>query len=257
MKSTDHNINNPLKTLSIDLQRTVESWRMPKVVGSMSQEEYDLIAIKDPNSIYIVHTPDGKTLLYLGEHLIESPKINNKYYMGMTENGEYTIYVDQNAGTGDYFTGMQNLIPVCTYADPQVAMDQLVKFNKVGSHMDRDYSLYTMIKNYIEKEISTHELIVGILVEFNYREDCRLQNIIEFAVGHNAHRSIREFPTFYSYQIREMKEMKPESLFVLYSNLYDLIVKYDFFRDKKYQDIENLNLSDELTDITKVMLFLQ
>lgn len=256
MKSTDHNINNPLKTLDIELQRTIDAWKMPSVVGIMSKEEYDLIAIHDPTHIYIVRTEDGKTQLYLGDSLIEPPKVNNKYYMGLNDRAEYVVYMDQNAGTGEYFSGTQNLVPICAYDNPQVAMDQLVKFNKVGSHLNRDFSLYTMIKNYIEKTISTHELIIGIMVEFNYQEDCRLQNIIEFAVGHNAHKCAWEFPAFYSYQIKEMKENKPESLFVLYSNLYDLIVKYNFFKDKKYQDLDNLTLSDEISDITKVMLFL-
>lgn len=255
MNSTDHNINNPFQKSCINLLKTVESWKMPTFVGYISQEEYDLIKIHDPNSIYAVNTDNG-VVLYLGDIKIEAPEIKNKYYIGMNDNKEYVVYMDQNSGTGDYFTGLQNLVPICTYADPQVAIDQLSKFNRVGSHNYRDISIYSLLKSYIDKEISTHELIISILVEFNFREDPRLQNLIEFAMSHNVHKCMKEFPAFYSGQIRVMKDNKPESLFVLYSNLYDLVVKYNFFKDKKYQELsDDLNLSTEINDIVKTVYF--
>ena len=146
------------------------------------------------------------------------------------------------------------LVEICTYDNPQSAIDAIAKFNKVGSHIQRDFDIYSVINNYIQKDISTHELITSILMVYNFREDPRLQNIIEFAIAHNAHKCMKEFPSFYADQITRMRDHKPESLFPLYSNLYDLVVKYNFFSDRKYQS-DDLDLSTEISDISKIMIF--
>ena len=51
-----------------------------------------------------------------------------------------------------------------------------------------------------------------------------------------------------------MRDNQPKTLFPLYSNLYDLIVKYNFFTDKKYSN-EDVNLSKEISDIYETMMF--
>jgi hypothetical protein len=250
MKSTDYNINNPFKKVELDLLRTIPSWNILNILN-ITQEEYNLIQIHDPHTMYIISDSDtGK--VYLGDILIEEDCTINKYYMGINDRKEYVVYVDQLAGTLD---NRSQLVEICAYDNPQSAIDALYQFNKVGSHIKTDFDIYGIIKSYIEKNISTHELIISILVVYNFREDCRLQNIIEFAVSHNAHRCMKEFPSFYADQISRMRDNKPESLFPVYSNLYDLIVKYDFFSDRKYQNIDDLDLSSEIRDINKVIAF--
>ena len=249
MKSTDHNLNNPLKTVDIELLRTVESYHMPNI-EAVSQEEYDLIQIHDPNTIfYITNSKDGR--FYIGDMLIIPDNTINKYYLNIDTNKKYVIYVDENAGKT---FASQYLIPICSYDDPQVAINELTKFNKVGSHIDRDFDIYNIIASYINKDISTHEFIISIMIVFNYREDPRLQNVIQFCMGHNANRCMKEFPAFYSELLPIMRDNQPKTLFPLYSNLYDLIVKYNFFTDKKYSN-EDVNLSKEISDIYETMMF--
>lgn len=250
MKSTDHNINNPLKCICIDLLRTVESWDFPNTL-KVTQEKYDLIQIHDPHTIYtITDSSDGRS--YYGDALIINDNVSIKYYLGQNDKNEYVIYVNQLAGTGN--NNVQQLVPICAYNDPQTAIDALSKCNKTGSHIKRDLDIYNIIKSYIDKYISTHEFIISIIAAFNFKEDPRLQTLIEFAVGHNSHKCSREFPPFYADQLPRMRDYYPESLFVIYSNLYDLIVKYNFFKDKKYEDV-NVNLSKEITEIFKIMLY--
>ena len=250
MKSTDHNINNPLKVMNLNLLKTIERLSLPETV-SLPQEVYDIMAIHEPNTAYIINdSEDGR--MYIGDKLIMPIKNINKYFIGQDSSGNYIIYINQ------YFNShklTQSLIPICTYDDPQTAIDALSRFNKVGSHHKRDFKVYLMIRDYIDKLISTHDLIVGIMTIVNYDNDPRLQEILAYAVAHNVNKSMKEFPAFYADQIAILRDRCPDSLFPIYSNLYDLIVKYNFFNDRKYQSgDEDINLSEEISDVFKILL---
>jgi len=245
MRSTDHNINNPLKTIDIDTFRTINSWNSFKFI-SITQEEYDLMQIHEPYTLY--HIKDSKdNRYYVGDMLIENEIKKVKYLLSIDDNKLYTIYMNQV----DTYNNSE-LIPICSYEDPQVAINKLSEFNRVGSHFDKPLMIYNILINYIEKIISTHEFIIGILDIFGYKEDPRLQDVIQFIVGHNEHKWQKEFLPFLSNEISRMRDLYPDSLYPYYSNLYDLIVKYNFFTDKKYNETD-VNLSKEIDEIIKIM----
>ena len=245
MHSTDYNINAPLKKLEIELQRRVSSWKFPTHI-LVTEEEYNLMKIHDPHTIY--HIKDSNTdRSYYGDILIQGESFNIKYLMSIDDN-KYIIYTNVLAGT----SSKADLIPLCIYDDPQIAINKLSEFNRIGSHYKIDLDIYNMIVNYINKDISTHDLIIGILVTFGYREDPRLQNAIQFIVGHGGNKCMKEFPPVLVDQITRMRDLYPDSLYPFYSNLYDLIVKYDFFMDVKYKE-DGINLSKEISEISKII----
>lgn len=254
MKSNNSNINNPFKVNEINLQEQICSTNINVV--NVSKEEYDLMIIHDPTTIYVTTDKFGRILTYIGDCMIENNNIINKYYISIDDKNIYTIYMD-NAVTDfkNNFLGYQKLIPICRYNDPQDAIDALAKFNKIGSHNKIDFDIYNIIKSYIDKNISTHEFIIGILIIFNFKEDPELQVIIENCISHNANNCNYEFPINYSIYILKFKKYHPYSLFRIYSDLYDLLLKYDFFKDKKYQNnFDNLDMSNVISEISKISL---
>lgn len=254
MKSTDHNINNPLKSIEIDLLNSVENLSVPSMIP-ITQVDYDNIKMHDPTTYYVITDYNGKRV-YLGDMLIEDDsKVNRviyRYYLGLNDADQYIIYVNELAGTCD---NIEKLVPVCAYDNPRSAMDALARFNKVGSHHDEDLNIYNTILSYIDKNISTHEFIIGLMVIFNYNSNSKLQLLNEYAMSYHVDKNMQEFSVSYLEIIARMKKTYPDSLFGLYSDLYDLIVKYDFFKDKKYQkNLDDLNLSIEITDVYQTML---
>ena len=246
MYSTDHNINNPLKTVDIDLLRTVPSWNIFKY-ETYSQEEYDLIQIHDPHTVYMIKD-NNHNRMYIGDMLIEDKTDEIRYFLSIDKDKRYTIYMNTS-----YNREGTDLVPICTYDDPQVALNTLSIFNRVGSHIKPDLDMYNLFINYFDKDISTHEFITGILIIFGYKEDPRLQNVIQFIVGHHAHKCMKELPAFVSCQIDIKGNMFPDSLFPFYSSLYDLLVKYNFFTDKKYHT-KDVDLNKEIADVNKIMI---
>lgn len=252
MNSTDHNINNPMGGSTIELLRMIDA-NVTYTMVCVTQETYDMMSSHDPNTMYIISdSPDKR--IYIGDTLIRSNNTTKKYFIGQEDVNRYIIYMNTKSGN---FIESDYLVPICMYDNAQSAIDALSKFNKVGSHIKLDNDIYNIIISYIDKHLSTHEFIVSIISAYNFKEDPLLQQIIQFAISYGVHKCMKEFPSFFVTQLSRMRTTESRSLLVMYSNLYDLMVKYDFFKGKKYQlDVDTINdidLSKEISDISQAV----
>jgi hypothetical protein len=242
MRSIDHNLNNPML---VDTLCGSEKFSNVSCI-LLSYEEYQLIKIKDPDCIYIIEDhPDQ--LMYLGDRLIERETPKRMYLLGISKFGEYDIYVNETDGKHD------KLIKVCRYDDPQLAITDLNRVNNVGSHHKINFQIYSVIADYISKDISLNDMIIGIISLFGYRDDTRLQSLIQSMISYDANISQTYLPYPLRKDIKMFKNNK-NHLFKFYSDLYDLVLSYNYFLSKEFQkDPEELDLSKVIEKVVKIM----
>lgn len=236
----------------LDNKMVIDQIDLYKLVGtpeyiSVTQEEYDLIQKKDPTAIYIISDTPGR--MYIGDNLLEKEKPKNTYLLGPSNQfGEYILYLNHPDDWVDH------LLEISRYSNPQQAIDALNKFNRVGSHVDSALQTFNLIVCYIQSEITLHELLIGIISLFGYRDDIRLQQVIERATTYDVTRNSRDFSPLMREEIPSWKNDE-NYLFTYYSDLYDVIVKHNHFKGREFHvDPEELNLSNVINDIIKVII---
>lgn len=252
MKSTDHNLNNPTSVDLITLQKTAESWQYPTIWNG-TEEAYKLIQIKDPFTYYIIDDPSNNPMkrprIYMGDHLIQICPDQVKYLIGVNKHGDYEIYMD----TVSY--GCDHLIPIRTYHSPQQAITDITFFNNVGSHTDYAIRSYRVLLSYINREISLNDALIGILVAFGFKESVEIQEVIQTGITYGCNHVDVDLPVPYRDMLPVLRDHAKNFLVKKYSNLYDLMVKWNFFKDEKFKDAQSgIDLSEEIRDITDVMI---
>ena len=248
MRSTDHNLNNPMEVGTINLYPSVDCTKLSEVVR-LPMEMYELIKIKDPTCIYII-TDSLTKKVYYGDWLVEDGRVERIYLLGPSNKfGEYTLYLNETDGIHD------NLIKICRYSDPQVAINDLNKFNRVGSHQQTNLQIYSVVSQYITKDISLHDMLVGIISLFGYRDSIKLQSLLGILQTYGIPTGCRDLPTLLKNDIRGLKKIySNHPLFGLYSDLYDLVVSYNFFKGRDFQkDPDELDLSKVIEKVFVIM----
>lgn len=249
MESTDQNLNEPLRVGDIDLQKEVDSWRSA-IVQVINQEVYDLMNYHDPLTIYVIHDAiDGR--IYLGDHLIQKDSISSKYLVGIDNtNMQYVLYMNIVE------RHMDRLIPICRYNDPEAAFNAMLMATNAGSVDKIVLSLYSVIAAYIDGNVSIHDFIMGIISFGGYKNDPRLQMVIDIATNFGVHQCREDLPVIFKEELSELDDRYDNGMFSIYSNIYNTIVKYNFFKDDKYHNgFERLDLNQPITDIIKVLGF--
>lgn len=223
-------LNHPSQVIQIDLD--MMNANKIKATVHMTQQEYDLLQQRCPVTLYII-TDTGR--LYIGDDMIHREEVTRSYLMTNARGSigeEYEIILNEGQG-------FQNrLTPIGTFKDAQTALNHMNRLNRVGSHQDWALSTYAVTLVYIERSMSLHDLLIGIISLFGWRDDTRLQELIDAANFYSkSHRSmdslairlVEELPGF-------RKHSNP--LFGFYANLYDLIVvtNDNFIRAKKEID---------------------
>lgn len=245
MKSTDMNINNPLSIDSINMQRTTDYQRAPKI-EFISAFLYDRLVSKDPMTIYVISEP-GVERMYLGDILIEEQKTSCKYLMGVDDDThEYLIIMHIKQPNGS------RLVPITRYTDINVAVNVLLKYNNAMSHQKDGLSIYTSISAYIDKFIDINDLIISIIAMYGYKNDPRLQKIINVYNSYHQNNDPLMSSLFIT-QLQSFADTYNNKLFYYYKGLYEVIEKYDFFKDDKYHHGDLPNLSSAVKDIEDVM----
>jgi hypothetical protein len=229
--------------MKIDLINSINNFNYSE---KLSQEEYDLIQNKDPKKIYIVNDK-----IYFGDHLLNNVKSNHKYLLGPANiNNEYIIYLNMANNNSDH------LVEIAKFKGAQNAINALNKYNNIGSHMDNATQINQILISYIQEHITLHELIIGIISSFNWKDSAQLQEVLAFAITHG----ILDYKNKYDLPITlkdDLLIMKNDSnpLFKIYSDLYDLIIKYKCFTNLKFKkNIEDLNLSKAIKEITNIVV---
>lgn len=245
MKSNNQNLDHVLSVNNIDLQREVDSWKVP-TVKKITQDLYDLIQVKDPLTIYVIDgANDGR--IYLGEHLIPKQQTSTNYLVGINQaTKEYVLYMNLIDNYQDC------LIPISRYKNPDDAFDAMTMCMNAGSHQTINLALFTSIAAFIDGYITVNDLILGIISLLGFRNDPRLQTIMEVSISFGVNQNKSDLPALFREELPSMAKRYDNNLFDLYAKIYNIIVKYNFFKDKKYHiGTENIDLTDPISDIVR------
>ena len=250
MKSTDYNLNNPMSIDSIGLQKVYDAWKNP-TVQDVTKEYYDLLQTKDPHTIYVI-TDVYPVRVYYGDLLVSSGDVGVKYVMGPSDKyGEYVIYMWRKYNFQD------TMIEVCRYNDQQKAVDALNKYNKVGAHDAISNSVYEILNSYIDEEISIHNMIMGIIAAFGFKDDPRFNELNSkfMPYGMINNNPFRDIPIIAVEMIKRRAENDKDSLFKYYYGVYNEVFIYNFFKGEKYKNYTDMrDLSEEVQRICKVFI---
>ena len=191
----------------------------------VTQEWYDLLQTKDPHTIYIILNAKDRRV-YHGDILISVENQKPRYLLTINSPKEFQIYVNYHENYTD------RLILISTYTDINTALKDLTRFNNVGSHIKWATQAYHITALYINQDISLQEFLIGMLSLFGYRDHPMLQALIEYSLslGVNMQSNklcIELVDNLYHFKSRHF-------IFRMYSDLYDLLVLFNFFKDNKY-----------------------
>ena len=217
----------------------------------VTQEFYDLLQTKDPFTIYVIeHSWPVK--MYHGDVLITNDVDAVSYVMGpSTTYGEYIIYLWRRVN------GVDNLIEICRYNDAQKAIDNLNKYNHIGSHGELENSVYEILNSYIDEEISIHEMIMSIIALFGFKDDPRFNDLNSkfMPYGMINNNPYRDIPVIAVEMIKRKAESDPNSLFKYYWGIYNRVFVFNFFKGDKYHKyIDMRDLSTEVREICSVFV---
>ena len=212
------------------------NWRLEP----LTQEEYDLLQKKDPITLYI--TTDTRRA-YNGD--IELPLGNpyGQYFVQGVKShpGEYSV----NLCIDELFF----LVEIERWPNAEAAIRAMDCYNRLGSHMGLDSLRAGLIFSYIDKTLSLHEMIVGLLSLQGYRDDIRLQEVIQLATGaiYRANKTPEDFNSMFRDDLKTWKMFR-NPLFGYYAAIYDVVVLFNHFKEFKEADVN----SEVLTKIQKV-----
>lgn len=246
LTSTDHNLNNPMSVDEIDVYNNFDSVKLPKVEHLM-KAQFDLIAMKDPETIYII---TDTYQVFRGEFEIkyEVPKV--KYLLGgMDSNKEYVLYMNESNVTKN------NLIPIMRFKDIRVAVKTLNQLNYTGSHNRLSLDIANILRSYLDKNISLHEFVIGVLSASGYKRSMKLQEFLSRIHNYGAEdKNVFFHDEIYRKLVEKEIGRTKNELFQKYVILYDLMREYDFFHNRKYRDhLQDLDLSPFIFHIERVL----
>ena len=216
----------------------------PRIL-SVTQEWYDLLHIKDPYTIYVI-TDAKDRRVYHGDVLVVDENKKPVYFLTITED-EYQIYVNYRENYID------RLIHVGTYTDVNVALEDLARYNKIGSHTKWATQAHHITCLYIKKEISLQEFLIGMFSVFEYKDHPMVQALIAYAISMGVNMQSNE-PCMEL--VEDLPHFKARHfIFKMYSDLYDLLVLYNFFKGAKYNvKIKDLDITDFINKLPAIFL---
>lgn len=246
MHSTDTNIDHPYKGSLIS--------SMPDSLGltavSVSQKFYDLTLKHDPKTIYIIED-DPKGKMYIGDVLIDESHEPVQYVVGYHSlTKEYTVYRVIHTRFNSQLKSLKR------YKKPQDAIDAIQKYEKTGSEDKLHMSIYIALTAYIVKDNGIHDTIMSILMNsFGYKEYPGIQDILSLAINTGVNNGDRDITDQFKAILAERDQVSQYPFCYLYQKVYDVFVKYDFFKGKAYQcDPEDLVLSEPIEDIIHIYI---
>jgi hypothetical protein len=245
-RSTQDNLENPLHVDPLKLPFDHPIWKSMDVV-MITKEAYDLIAIKNPYTLYIITNDKGPTA-YLGIARINLEKNNIKYLIGPDKQmGEYAVYMVFSTIHGDH------LIEICRYRNLMDAAEALNQYTRAGSHNEKPLALRRMLISYIERDIQIHDLIVNVICMLQDTNHPQFQEMLSTLNLYNV-QDIQDgdLPMDVKVLLHHCSASR-NVMFKYYAALYDILVMYDFFREKKYtDDPDNADLHRPIERIMEV-----
>lgn len=252
MFSTDNNIFNHLAVDEIELLREIDSDKLPHVVYCDENTFKNKIKIKDPNTVYYV---DHKHMFYGDTEINIHQNPVNRYLLGHSidkGSDKYIIYMVYDQNNNEIMT-KNRIVEICSFKSPEDALRILDLYNKLGYHDSLHVNIYKMILQYLWGNININDLIIGAIGEFGYKNDPALQTLITTINSYGANYSKKDLPMILREELRSLKKYSLENhkyfLIAKYSDIYDVIIKYNFFRKEKSNDIDQESIFKSINEI--------
>ena len=223
MQCNDNHINSPLRKIQIDVDKI-----KPLMTEYVTREFYDKMEQHDPGTVYII-TDESPVRVYQGDVLIPlSNSYKPKYFMTITDDGEYAVYEALWQEDGSAY-----LYEIERYDDPQKALNSIKNYQSFGPKDSLYNMIYITLMEYISKENGLNETIIHIMAQMGYRDDIRLQNIIDAYTSFGGKMIDRDVPLLFANWIKAKRD--PATLTKLYADIYEVFLLYDFFKGKTYK----------------------
>jgi len=258
LASTDYNINNPLKVNQIDLNKDLYE-NLKDTIDPLpvyDKKEFDLIKVKDPNTIYYVREKDNQIVRYLGilpiDEKVEILKISNNYCLMINDENEYCIYSLQ---TSYKFPNHEDRILLYRYKNAHDAICKLLDLRKIGSSEELNRDLYNILKWHLNKYTNVQDTILSIMILYGYDTHASFQSTIQLINNYKSYLdNLDKYCEFIHDIVYDARGNIP-TLIKIYYKLLQVWVKYNYFKDKKYKvdNLDNIILKDEINDIIKAM----
>jgi hypothetical protein len=145
---------------------------------------------------------------------------------------------------------------ISAFNDLNDAVAELKRYNKIGSHGHISERIYEILSCYIGKTYGVHKSIIGILQVYGFSNTPEFQDLLHICDEYGYQSYSRDISSTLRSVLHNKAEKSPGTIIELYSNLYDVFIKYDMFKDKKWiTAMENgeLNLVSPIDDITRTM----
>lgn len=253
MYSTQNNLTNPTKVDLITLVREVESVENPTVVAC-TQRFYDLLKTRDPHTLYII-TDTDQIKMYIGDCVVlKEAKVSSEYVIGFDKEHpeQYILYHTQ------YVKDHRYLQAICRYDDPKKAIEAMHIYSASGYHSAIHLKLYEMILQYIDRQIPLHQLLIGIFVVFNFKDNPMFNSLVTTINTYLCYESNLQqnpdLPINFKEELSRLKEVKICPLMREYNELYNIIFKYNFFKGEKYDMNQHdiIDLAEPIEEICNI-----
>lgn len=234
MKSTSFNLGTTMNKLEINLLEVIENEHMFDI-QYVFQEEYDLLTSYDERTVYIIK--DSKSpRMYIGRNAVPINTNDRQYLIGFNPyTCKYIIYLNIVSGKIDHN------VPICEYNDPQQAINALIVHSHIGDHDKVFMKILKVLEQYIEGNVGMNTTLISFISVLGYRDDLRLQYLNELSIKYDDDQAGRDISQFHREMLHNEKYANKNSLVALYSDIYDLFVEFDFF--KQYKSIDDIETS--------------
>ena len=224
MKSTNHNLQNPMHTHPELELLPMHDINMYSRILYLNDLEYDIIQTKDPYTLYVVKDHiDGYIHMYIGTiPAAEFSKYTNHYFIGIN-NDNYAIYRADRIHEHDL------LFKIEEYQNVNTALDKLKLYNKINSHDELCVKLFNSIEMYNQNIISLHQYIMSVMCQFNY-SNSMLQDICALAIRFNCN-DTEKFTQEYIDNLSYLYHNYDNSLVMVYYDIFNIAKKYKYFKN--------------------------
>lgn len=233
-ESTDNNINNNTAIKWLDIRGGLETVKYTR--KKLTSAEYNLIQLKDPLTVYKLTDTDE---LYIGDQQIRINKSGSKYVLGLDD--EYTVY---------YYNESNGIMqPIMQFDELEAAINKLKEYQRLGTDCRYAFDIYTIIRNYISGDIGIHDAIIGIIVAAGLKMyQSHIQVLNEMVIGSGYKNYERDLPEMLKIYLPKIASEHVYTLIPLYSDIYNIFMYYQFFKESKYK-VDEPDLSVVIKDI--------
>lgn len=256
MRSSDHHINPDFQRSELQIKNTIHDNRIKLL--TMTEDTFKQIQVRDPNTIYVVHQPDGSILTYAGDALIKREDFIGRFMIGyLPDTKTFPLYKYESNIYGNELT------KICEYNNAHDAINAMLQHYSIGSIDMQTSAIYDCLIGYISNGQSLIQTVFAIL---NSTLGCaydpgfqKLQDVIKRyqMEAEFSYHSIAENSEPVSY-IMDACEYNPIianlDLYKKFKGIVNVAIAHDYFAKQKEEAKQNEypNFTDEVQEILKI-----